>query len=48
MRVFIVVLGFILVRNGYVKVLMLGGCIIGSWLIDFYFKGLEVMGVMII
>lgn len=39
MCVFIVVMGFLLVCNGYVKVVMLGGCVIGKWLIDLYLKG---------
>lgn len=47
MCVFIVVLGLIFVCVGYVKVFMLGGCMIGSCFIDFYLKGLEVMGVKI-
>lgn len=36
-----------MVRFGEVVVFLFGGCVIGVWLVDFYFKVIEVMGVEI-
>lgn len=45
MWVLILVLGLMLVCDGYVIVLLLGGCVIGVCLVDLYLKVFEVMGV---
>lgn len=45
MWVLIFVFGLMLVYFGEVYVLLLGGCVIGSWLVDLYIYGLWVMGV---
>lgn len=47
MWVLILVFGLLVVCCGEVWVLLLGGCVIGVWLVDQYIKGLQVMGVEI-